>query len=1691
MNSRRIACVLFVVMLCGVAASGASANTKVIPFQAAPFDVQYVPDRFIVVLTEDAGTFDATDYGALGKSGITSLDLLAGKYAVEYMRPQFIGAAERGITELSRYYKVQFSGPHDLQMVMAAYAADPMVDHVEPIGIHPMYATPNDGYYSYQWYHYQANDHDIDSPEAWDLQTGDDNLIVALLDSGVRYYHPDLGGINGSPSNPGASRGNMWINTAELYGSSGVDDDGNGYTDDWIGYDFIDGVSNCWSGEDCNTKDNDPRDFNGHGTHTAGIITMISNDGYGMAGTAGGWNNGSQTEYGNGVKVMCLRMGYSYNYLGQEYGVVMMDAAAEAFYYAADNGAKIASCSWGSSNSGGIGAAATYFLNSGGIICVAAGNDGAEVSADYLNGRGDCISVAATNESDDGASFTTYGTWVDICAPGDNIYSTYHDHTDPNTNYWASMGGTSMATPMTAAVCGLIWSQNPGWSASQVQNQLYTSADNIDAYLSSKYIGKMGAGRINSYNAVNTGTPPPVANFSGSPTSGCAPLTVNFADLSTGDITSWDWTFGDGGTSTAQNPSHQYTSTGIFTVSLTVTGPGGNDTETKTGYITVNDVPTAGFTGSPTSGEVPLTVDFTNQSSGASSYSWDFGDTQTSTATNPSHTYTSAGTYTVTLTATNSCGSDDEVKVDYITVTCTPPVADFSGSPTSGNAPLTVNFTDLSTGATSWDWDFGDGVGTSTAQNPTYEYTTAGIYTVTLTVTNSCGSDGETKTDYVTVSEFTGYCDDFNDGDMSDWTVVAGDWTASGGQYDGYISSGMAYTLAPVGDIADGTITVDWTSLTGGTWTNGMVVFAWQDANNYRVADCRDGANTWYIREFIGGTQYNRASFAETINTNQMYQLEVIIDPSGLVTVKADGVTKVSYDFGSVTTGQVGLCVNQSHSQFDNFCVDAEQPVPPPVAAFSGTPTSGCAPLTVDFTDASTGDITSWDWDFGDTGTSTAQNPSHQYNNAGTYTVTLIVTGPGGSDGETKTGYITVSEAPTAGFTGSPTSGEVPLTVNFTNQSSGATSYLWDFGDTQTSTATNPSHDYTAAGTYTVTLTATNSCGSDDEVKVDYITVTCTPPVANFSGNPTSGDAPLTVNFTDLSTGATSWDWDFGDGVGTSTAQNPSYEYTSVGTYTVTLTATNSCGSDGETKTDYITVTEAGGYASLPYSTGFEAGALDEYWITVLGAEGRIQVTTANTPHSGSYHLTMDDHTNGGSYSQNEAWLHVNLAGKSDVDLTFWWKEFSDETHTQDGVYFSDNGGSSFTKVYDLTGGSTTWQEIALDVDALSAANGLSLTGTYVIKFQQYDNYGITTDGMAFDDVSVVSSEAPPVADFVGTPTSGNVPLTVSFTDQSSGNPTSWSWDFGDGVGTSSAQNPSYEYTSVGLYTVTLTASNAYGSDVETKTDYIDVTEAGAWTMITSDDFEGGWGSYSDGGGDCSRYTGGTYAHQGSAALDIQDNSGTASSFYHTAGYNVSGYTELEVEFWFYAVSMDNSNEDFWLQYYDGSTWHTVETWARSIDFDNGLFYNEVVTISSSSYNFPANAKLRFMCDASGNRDDVYIDEIEWRGMSGTAAFGGPSGQLVAGAPKAFESFQNYPNPFNAATSISFALPEDAQVTLEVYNVLGQRVRKLVDDYLPAGKHTVHFDARNEHGEDLASGIYFYRLQTDHTVATKKMILLK
>jgi PKD repeat protein len=253
---------------------------------------------------------------------------------------------------------------------------------------------------------------------------------------------------------------------------------------------------------------------------------------------------------------------------------------------------------------------------------------------------------------------------------------------------------------------------------------------------------------------VNAAVTVPVAGFTTDVSSGSAPLIVQFTDTTTNTPTSWSWDFGDGGTSSEQNPSYTYTTAGTYTTSLTATNAAGSSTSTQTTTITVtSDVPVASFINDISSGSAPLTVQFTDTSTNSpTSWDWDFGDGNSNTTESPSYIYTTAGTYTVTLTAINAGGSNTSTQTTTITVTSGGPTVAFTSDMTSGTAPLTVQFTDTSTGSpTSWSWDFGDGQ-SSSIQNPRHTYMTAGTYTVTLTAINADGSNVATKTNFISVN---------------------------------------------------------------------------------------------------------------------------------------------------------------------------------------------------------------------------------------------------------------------------------------------------------------------------------------------------------------------------------------------------------------------------------------------------------------------------------------------------------------------------------------------------------------------------------------------------------------------------------------------------------------------------------------------------------------------------------------------------------------------------------------------------------------------------------------------------------------------------------------------------------------------------------------------------------------------------
>lgn len=391
-----------------------------------------------------------------------------------------------------------------------------------------------------------------------------------------------------------------------------------------------------------------------------------------------------------------------------------------------------------------------------------------------------------------------------------------------------------------------------------------------------------------------------------------------------------------------------------------------------------------------------------------------------------------------------------------VTVICGGAGANF----TSTDSLLTVNFNEQSgPSATAFLWDFGDG-NTSTQSNPTHVYASPGVYTVCLTVTDSCGTD----------------------------------------------STCQSITVCPTPAAA----------------------FSGQGSQlSYNFTDNSPSAASSWLWDFGDGN----------VSTQQ--------NPSHTYAIP----------------GNYTVCLTITNAcGSDSTCSTFNATCPLPSAAFSDS-TDG---LTYYFSDLSGNSPTTWLWDFGDGNISTQQNPVHSYAMPGNYTVCLVATSTCGTDST----CMTVSAscpAPNAAFSETASG----LVVQFGDLSTqGATAWLWDFGDGNTSTLQSPSHTYSAPGTYLVCQTVSSICGSDSTCS--SVTVSCTPPAAAFSQS-TSG---ATVQFTDQSTiSPTAWTWDFGDG-NSSTQQNPSHTYGMDGDYQVCLIASSICG--GDTVCDSLSIVTVG-----------------------------------------------------------------------------------------------------------------------------------------------------------------------------------------------------------------------------------------------------------------------------------------------------------------------------------------------------------------------------------------------------------------------------------------------------------------------------------------------------------------------------------
>ncbi len=1017
------------------------------------------------------------------------------------------------------------------------------------------------------------------------------------------------------------------------------------------------------------------------------------------------------------------------------------------------------------------------------------------------NGCGDTIVrpnyIRLTHPS---AAFT-YNTSV-VC-PGIPIGVTFTDQSvaDHPLTSWAWDFGNGQTSTL----------QNP--SHSYANSGVYT----VRLIVTNQF----GCKDTSTVNAAITVLNPPLAAFNVADPNDCVPFAASFTNASvagSAPIVNWNWNFGNGATSLVPSPNYTYTTPGVYTVLLTVTDNNGC-IDTASRSVQAFALPNADFVATDTVGCPPASITFVGSSTAAAAITgrlWDFGDGGTGSTANPTHIYNANGLYSVGLIITDANGcKDTTVKPSYIRITA--PVADFSADQTSGCPGFTVNFTDNSTPdhpLTNWLWDFGDGLA-STQQNPAHVYTSPGVYTVTLTVTNAIGCTSvRTRTNYIRVftpptagitpvnpSSCTPAIVDFNNNSTNgSGGISAWNWNFGNGQ------TTTAVNPIPVTYPTAGTyvVTLTVTDVNGCSSTTTTQVTAFAQPTAGFVAN-----------ETLGCAPKNITFTDQTVGPASAVAWEWNFGDGGSSTLR-----NPTHTYAANGVYDVRLIVVDANGCRDTLFRPQYIKLREPVANFSVANAQGCSGLAVQFTDLSVVDttITNWTWDFGDGTTSASQNPTHTYLAAGFYTVSLRITDVVGcSDIEVKASVVRIFPSPTAQFSVNDSIGCAPFSVAFTNLSVGngapLTGRLWDFGTGATSALNNPVYTFSTPGIYTVTLSVTdlNGCTS---LKTRTIRVMA-PPVASFFTNTPVSCPPATVSFVNTSTGTSlinGFLWDFGDGT-TSNLPSPSHVYTSIGVYSVTLIVYDQFGcSDTMTRTQYIDVHGPDANFSMDKITGCPgvniqfsdlstspAGITGWAWDFGDGFSANTQNPSHTFASPGLYTVRLIVTDANGCQDVLElvdtisvltppvaAYTVPVTEGCNPLTLTFTDASTSNTSSIVAWSWDFGDGGGSLVK---------------------NPTHIFSMLGDFSVGLTVTDANGCT--GYFEQDISVL---APPVANFNASKRFGCAPTPITFTSTTTSSYpiATYKWYFGDGD-SASTSNPTHTYASNGVYAVTLIVTDIKG----------------------------------------------------------------------------------------------------------------------------------------------------------------------------------------------------------------------------------------------------------------------------------------
>ncbi len=932
----------------------------------------------------------------------------------------------------------------------------------------------------------------------------------------------------------------------------------------------------------------------------------------------------------------------------------------------------------------------------------------------------------------------------------------------------------------------------------------------------------------------------PVANFTATPTSGCAPLLVTFTSTSTG-ATSYSWSLGNGNTSVLQNPATTYNNPGTYNVTLTINN--GAATITKTAYITVYASPTVSFTYSNSSGCIPLLSSFTGAATpnapGTVTYSWYYGDgSPLGTGLSSSHLYTAPNTYSVTFTATNGAGCSASVTQNNIITAHPKPGGAFTANATTFcGQPATVNFTNsASSGASPYSvwWDFGDGNAGITTNNPTHTYTAGGSFTVKLVTLDAHGCiDTLVQTNYINVhvpnatfSASTVACipRGYNCSDSAMFKnttpgAINTTWDFGDGTIGSGDSAGHVYCLLP--------------SVNSASFTVRMVTYS---------GGCYDTAyNTVNVRR--------TSAFTPTISPYPNCHVPATFTFSTLQA--AFGTTwhwlSGGSDTGATVTKQytAGMVDTVFVTATDSYgCKDTSKaPVPvfDPSIMILGQD-HGCAPLTATYSAQLVNGgypslPVSYLWDFGDgSTTATSATATHTYSSYGTYNLSVKITTQNGCVFyDTIEVHVGTKVKPS--FNAYPNPVCAGKTVYFQNTTnSPGTTYTWDVGDGAYTPVNviDAIHTYVIPGIYTVKLISNNNGCEDTTIKTNWMVVNG--PNANFVDTVLCDSGRRLIHLHNMSISATSQLWIFSDNT-TDTSFSPYHVFPGNGTYTVTLTTYNSSTGCRDTLSLPVTVgkpsmsftasdttiCKGDTVRIIPAYNGPTGATISIYVTNGLPVIGALSGAGAsyfymNTP--GFQTVTMISYLNpsgpgaisGGCYDtlvrQNYILVSKPVAGFKAgpvIGCTPLFVTLTDTSHYTPGamgrtrIWTYGNGNSSTT------------------LNAAAAQTYLT-AGKYTVKLVVIDTNGCKD---SLTKTNYIEARHP-VAAFSANYTTACLGQTLSFSNTSSGaTGLSYKWDFGDGSA-DTARNPAHAYSTASSFTVRLIVTDSTGcSDTMTKAGYI------------------------------------------------------------------------------------------------------------------------------------------------------------------------------------------------------------------------------------------------------------------------------